>query len=63
MALETIQGPAIFDGSSNGIPSCRRAVAENAPPKSVDIYGTWSRCWVEERIARDGWCGWRRLQR
>jgi len=25
-------------------------------PKSVDIYGTWSSFWVEERRARDGWC-------
>ena len=23
-------------------------------PKSVDVYGTWRSCWVEERIARDG---------
>ena len=29
-------------------------------PKSVDIYGTWSSCWVEEQRARDGWCSWRR---
>jgi len=33
VALETIQGRAIFNGSRNGIPFCRRAVAEGAPTK------------------------------
>ena len=27
-------------------------------PKSVDLYGTWSSCWVEEQRARDGWYSW-----
>ena len=33
MSLETIQGRTIFNGSRNGIPCCRRAVAEDAPNK------------------------------
>ena len=31
-------------------------VAEGATTKIVDIYVTWSSCWVEEWRARDGWC-------
>ena len=62
MALKTIQGREIFNGSRNEIPYCRRAVAEGMPTKICrHIYGTWSSCWVEEQRARDGWCGWRRL--
>ena len=33
MALETIKGRTVFNGDRNGVPCCRRAVAECAPTK------------------------------
>ena len=49
MALETVSGQTVFNGGRDGIPCCRRAVAESTPTKIS------RHIWYMEKLRVEEW--------